>query len=215
MAKRGVKVKEHERLEDANVKRVIDLLEGEQPITKKAACEILNISYNTKRLDSIITEYKERTERRKRNFAKNRGKPITDSEIARMVNYHLSGDPIATISELTFRSPSVVKTVLERVGVPFKPKGDEAHKPAFLPDDCIMDEAHPGQIVWSAKYHAPAEVIKFQGLSRDSQSKVYQVYVIEASDERKKGGFYASQRIEELGSLEHLKKYINLEQLSS
>ena len=45
---------EEEKMTDANILRVISLLEpkeeGKQPITKKAACEILGMAYNTTRL---------------------------------------------------------------------------------------------------------------------------------------------------------------------
>ena len=47
---RGVKKKSHEKLDSANIQRVIDLLEQDEPITKKEACEMLNIRYNTTRL---------------------------------------------------------------------------------------------------------------------------------------------------------------------
>ena len=53
------KKKDYEKLTDANIKHVIELLEAEKPITKKEACGILNISYNTTRLNNIIQEYKE------------------------------------------------------------------------------------------------------------------------------------------------------------
>ena len=36
---------------------VIAKLEAEKPITKKAACELLGIAYNTTRLDNLIQEY--------------------------------------------------------------------------------------------------------------------------------------------------------------
>ena len=36
---------EHEKLEDSNIEHVITLLNAVPPITKKEACEILNISY--------------------------------------------------------------------------------------------------------------------------------------------------------------------------
>ncbi len=57
MAARGVKAKSHEKLDSTNVQKVIDLLGGDEPITKKEACEILNIRYNTTRLQRIIGEY--------------------------------------------------------------------------------------------------------------------------------------------------------------
>ncbi len=65
-AKRTVKAKDHEKLDDATIERVMALLNDEKPITKKAACEILNISYNTTRLGAIIDGYLERKERRRK-----------------------------------------------------------------------------------------------------------------------------------------------------
>ena len=54
-----MRIKKHENLSEANISKVISLLEGEKPITKKEACGILNIAYNTTRLNKIITEHKE------------------------------------------------------------------------------------------------------------------------------------------------------------
>ena len=51
--KRGTKKKSYENLTDSNIKNVISLLEAEKPITKKEACDILNISYNTTRLNKL------------------------------------------------------------------------------------------------------------------------------------------------------------------
>ncbi len=55
---RGVRQKKHEKLDAANLDKVIALLESDSPITKKEACEILNITYNTTRLKRIIEETK-------------------------------------------------------------------------------------------------------------------------------------------------------------
>ena len=55
-----IKKRDYENLSDENVKKVIGLLEKEKPITKKEACSILKITYNTNRLKRIIEEYKER-----------------------------------------------------------------------------------------------------------------------------------------------------------
>ena len=65
---RGVRRKEGEDFSKATIKRVISLLESAKPITKKDACAILNITYNTTRLNKIIQEYKSNEERiKKRN----------------------------------------------------------------------------------------------------------------------------------------------------
>jgi len=55
----AIKKKAHEKLDDTNIKRVIAALTNENPITKKEACEMLNISYNTTRLSKIIEGFKE------------------------------------------------------------------------------------------------------------------------------------------------------------
>ena len=70
MAIRNVKAKSHEKLDATNVQKVIDLLEQESPITKKEACEILNIRYNTTRLQKIIDEHLEMTAFREKRKAK-------------------------------------------------------------------------------------------------------------------------------------------------
>tara|TARA_R110000772_G_scaffold66361_2_gene147904 strand:- start:5250 stop:5900 length:651 start_codon:yes stop_codon:yes gene_type:complete len=214
-AKRQVKVKEHERLDDATIERVINLLEETTPhITKKAACEILNISYNTTRLGTILSSYKERKERRRKNFAKNRGVPLSDGDRSLIIRLFLNGDGVTDISETTFRSPTVVKRVLEEANVPDKPKGDDKHQPSFLPDACVLTECYTGQTVWSAKHHSAAEVIKQVGNDRNG-NPVYQIYVYEKTETRSRGGAYAAARVEELGSLEHLKKFVAIEQLTN
>ena len=60
MAKRGVRAKSYEDLSDVNIKRVLAALED--GATKKVACEMLRISYNTTRLNNILTEFQEEQE---------------------------------------------------------------------------------------------------------------------------------------------------------
>ena len=88
--KKGVKKKEHEKLDEATIERVISLLEAAPPITKKEACEILNISYNTTRLNSIIGEHQEKITRRKNNYAKKKGTPLDTFEITNIVKWYLA-----------------------------------------------------------------------------------------------------------------------------
>jgi len=212
--KKGVKKKEHEKLDDATIERVITLLEDKTPISKKQACEILNISYNTTRLSSIIAEYKERQDRRKKGFERNRGKPLADHEITSIIEWYLSGVSISEIAESIYRSPAIVSKVLDNTGVPRRGKGDDIYKTSLLPEECIITEALPGQIVWSAKYHAAAEVIKLEPNPGINGEKVYRIYVLEPSQKGRRCGFYAAQRIEDLGSLEHLKKFISIDRLA-
>lgn len=212
--KKGVKKKEHEKLDDATIERVIMLLEDPKPITKKQACEILNISYNTTRLNTIIEEYKEKKERRKRNFARVKGTPVTDSEISTIVTSFIQGHPLSDISDFTFRSPSIIKRVLDDIGVPTKPRGDEAYKNTLLPEESILKEKPKiGEILWSAKYHACCEVISF--FQNNDGTESVKIYVYEPVEGARKGGYYAYQPMLELGSLRHLEKYIDLKRLTS
>lgn len=209
-----VKKKEHEKLEPSNIERVIMLLNEKNPITKKQACEILNISYNTTRLNTIIEDHLERKERRRKAFDRNRGKPLTDQEVADIVMGYLQGETQSDISEQLHRPAAAIKAVLESVGVPERPKGDDAHRVSLLPEECIIPKAKIGDYVWSAKYHAVAEVMK-EWIDESNSSLCYDIYVFEPSETRKRVGFYATQRVEDLGSLEHLKKYINIDRLTS
>jgi hypothetical protein len=213
---KGVKKKEHEKLDDATIERVIALLAAEKPITKKDACEVLNISYNTTRLKNIIEEYEEKAARRKKNFEKTKNTPLSEGEMSNIVLSFLQGYPISDISEFTFRGPAVIRRFLDSLGVPERAKGDDAHKSSFLPDECVLkDEPKPGTILWSAKYHSACELIKRDPAVNEDGSYSYRVYVYEPTESGRRGGFYASQRIEELGSLAHLEKYISTKQLIS
>ncbi|MCZ6169704.1 hypothetical protein, partial [Campylobacter ureolyticus] len=63
MATRRTKNADNERLDDASIERVIALLEpkdGTKPGTKKDACAILGIAYNTTRLTTLLEKYKEK-----------------------------------------------------------------------------------------------------------------------------------------------------------
>ena len=53
----AIKSKAHEKLSFDNIERVIQQLEQDNPITKKEACGMLNIRYNTTRLQRIIEDH--------------------------------------------------------------------------------------------------------------------------------------------------------------
>ena len=83
-------------LNKANLAKVRDLLKPEtgKPITKKLACEMLGIAYNTARLDKLITEHEEENERQKKKKEANRGKPATDYEISCCIESYLDKEPL-------------------------------------------------------------------------------------------------------------------------
>lgn len=213
--KSKVKTKEHENLSEANIKRVIELLEAEKPISKKTACEILNISYNTTRLTKIIDTFKQDRLDQEKRRAENRGKPASDFEIQMIIEGYLDGDSLAEISKRLYRPTSFVKEIIDRVGVPQKVTGCSYAQPGIIPEQCIREEFEPGQIVWHAKWHSLAIVVKQQFNVSDKENNYYQVYVIEPIEDVSPyypsidtyGGFYSGAFAYDLGSLDHLKQY--------
>tara|TARA_Y100000592_G_C5461152_1_gene314043 strand:+ start:462 stop:1157 length:696 start_codon:yes stop_codon:yes gene_type:complete len=225
---RGVKKKAHEKLTNSNIQHVIELLDAESPITKKEACAILNISYNTKRLSTIIEDYIDKKAYRDKRKAENRGKPASKHEIITAIEGYLAGSPVSEIASYMFRSPSFVKNIIERVGVPQKLSKDEEKAGTYmLPEQCVSEEFSENEIVWSVFYNSAAIVTKedtrMNYVSKYG-AKCYEVYVYEMV-EWKEGmyanwwagtrplGFNAHQLAYELGSLKHLVNYgVNIEQ---
>lgn len=226
-----VKKRDYEQITDSNIQKALDLLNptnGNKPITKKEACEILSISYNVARLDKIFAEYLEHKEYVLKRKSINKGKRATEGEIQTVVTEYLQGDSISVIAKGLYRSPAFVKNIIEKLGVPQRPNSSEDRKaPIYLPEDCVAEVFTPGQVVWSAKYHSPAEVLSEVSVAYQAEkpgyndtnyekkysSKCYTIYVMrpmESTDDfivqaPSMGGFNAYSLACELGSLEHLK----------
>ena len=141
----AIKKKKHEKLDDTNIKRVIAALEGDNPITKKDACEMLNISYNTTRLSKIIEGFKEEQAYRKQRMAKNRGKPASKDELKEMIEMYLDGQTVTNIAKYMYRSPAFIKGNLDRIGVPTRITEGEKF---IVPDECVKYEFEVGEWVW-------------------------------------------------------------------
>ena len=86
---------------------------------------MLNISYNTTRLKTIIEEFVEKKDYRDRRKSENRGKPASKFEITNAIESFLHGNNISDISQRMYRSPSFVKGIIERAGVPRKRSKEE------------------------------------------------------------------------------------------
>lgn len=216
MAGRGVKKKEGEKLDFATIERVVSLLEQAKPISKKEACSILNISYNTTRLGKIIEEHKRDKEITQKRRAANRGKPATNHEIKDVIEWYLEGDTKSDIADRLYRSVTFVTNIIDTVGVPQRKPGQTYVKYEPLPEQCISDKFEPGELVWSSKYQAVAIVNKeYPYRTSDGlNARIYQVSVLEKIEEqspyflpRDVGGFYANQPAYELGKLTHLEQY--------
>ena len=144
-----IKKKEYENLSEENIRKVIELLGSETPITKKEACEVLNISYNTTRLNKIVEDFHEQIEYKKKRKSQNRGKPASHAEIRELVADYLTGESVSTIAKSLYRSPAWIKAQLDRIGVPTRPanKADRLYT-ELLPESCSAEDFDKGEIVW-------------------------------------------------------------------
>ena len=206
-----MKKRAYENLSAANIQKVIELLGQEKPITKKEACEVLSISYNTARLNKIIDEFQEREKYVAKRKATNKGKRAATYEITEAITNYLQGESISEIATGLYRSAGFVRSILDKVGVPQRPaSAEERTGPCMIPESCVSTEFSEGEKVWSATYHAPAIVDEEVEVKNKYESKGYRVYILEKSEETV-GGFYAYVLACELGRLSHLEEYgVNL-----
>jgi len=248
---RSVKKKDYENLSPQNIEKVKTLLnpatsaqltEGStttallKPITKKEACDMLNIAYNTTRLGKIIEEHDEQKAYTKKRKASLRGRPASTPEISEAVTDFLGGHTITDISKRLFRSVGFIRSILERVGVPQRPNNQEERlTPYYFPDECVATDFAYGEKAWSSIYHSTVVVkerldldwlVSKKGMVNvDYEAKYgcpcYAIYIVQKVDvdnnffsDEATGGFNAYAPAYELGKLQHLKEYgVNLEKL--
>lgn len=196
-----IKVKEGEDLSDENVKKVIGLLEAETKITKKQACEMLHISYNTTRLDSIIEQYKHKKKVEAEQRAKNRGKPPTDYEIQSCIESYLEGEPITNIAKRLYRPHIFVKNVLDRCKVPIRVPGATFFNDVpMIPEEGLSDNFTKDQIVYAVRYQSLARIL--HEFKDRKGNKVYNVFLMDEPLQH-----CAYQPTWELCDLTYLSKY--------
>ena len=216
--------KKHENLTQANITKVIELLnptDGSKPITKKEACGILNIAYNTTRLGNIITEHNETMEFRAIRKAQNKGKAATKQEITTAVAMYLEGATVSDVAKSLYRSPAFVKGIIERIGLPQKLSMTdyEGRRNALLPEQCVAEEFKPEEKIWAIRQNYPAIVSRElkPELAEERGYKVYLVNTIECTQEDLKDTYfpYLSHAGKqyclasyEMGSLRHLREYM-------
>lgn len=198
------KTSEDERLDDASIEKVISLLEAEKPCTKKDACAILNISYNTARLEKILAQFKERKEAESKRRAEKRGKPASVDEVNYVVTEYLEGKPIETIANGIYRGRSFVLGILAKFGVPERSTSPNYFKPKLIPEEAIRKEFKVGEKVYSARYDSMATV--FSENKTKNNELVYRIWL---DDEKWQQFCY--QPVWELASLQHLRdKGVNI-----
>ena len=218
----GIRKKREEQLSETNINKVIELLAAEKPITKKEACGILHIAYNTTRLNKIIADHNETIQFRAIRKAQNKGKGVTEAEKKSIVKYYLDGDNVSDIAKQLYRSPAFIKAVIERMDIPQKlPDTDyEAIRNALLPEQCISEEFKAGERVWSVRGNCPA-IIRKECVDHPTNyeekygSKGYHIIEIEMAECEspyfglvRNGGRNSFRLAYDLGSLRHLGEYL-------
>lgn len=203
MATRKRSVSEEELMTDANISKVIRLLEpteeGKKPITKKDACAMLGMSYNTTRLGTIIEEYKQKQVRTAQRKSQLRGKPATQEEKVYIISEYLNGETVDSISKMTYRSSRFIKDVLEGNSVPIRVPGSSYFDPQLIPDGAIRDRFRVGEVVYSSRYDSIARIDAEQ--KSDKYGFVYRIWLL--SDRWLQSAY---QEVSELASLEHLRE---------
>lgn len=160
---------EQERLTDANILRVIGLLNpepGKKSITKKDACQILGISYNTARLDKLLEEYQTKQATTKKRREEKRGKPATPDEITYVISEYFKHNSLEKIADSLYRGTQFVKTILEEYGVPQRNLAYNYFSPQLLPEQSVLDKYNIGEKVYSSRYECVAKVVSEQWCTR-------------------------------------------------
>jgi hypothetical protein len=187
-------------LTEANILRVIDLLEPKEgkPGTKKDACQILGIAYNTTRLTTIIDQYKAKKAKDAERRAALRGKPATQDEINFVIQEYMEGATVDSISKSLYRSSGFVKQLLEKFDVPIRASSTDYFRPELIPEGAMRDRFALGEIVYSARYDSCARIDKE---SHDPRyGWIYRIWLL--SDKWLQS---ANQEACELASLAHLR----------
>ena len=187
----------------ANISRVIRLLEptedGVKPITKKDACQILGMAYNTTRLAAIIDEFKKTQARNAQRRAELRGKPASPEDIVYIISEYINGETVDAISKMTYRSPTFIKNLLEKYAVPIRVPGSTYFTPELIPDGAVRDRFKVGEVVYSARYDSIARIDTEQ--KTKEHGWVYRIWLL--SDRWLQSAY---QEAHELASLQHLRE---------
>ena len=88
--------------------------------TKKSICEHLGIAYNTKRLDTIIQDFKDKEVRQAELKKKARAKVLTESEKENIVKSYQDGESQSAIAKQLYLTPQRIKAVLLEKGIPIR-----------------------------------------------------------------------------------------------
>jgi hypothetical protein len=192
MATRRTKNSDTERLDPTSIEKAIKLLE--EGGTKKDACAILNIAYNTTRLTKLLDKYKDDKAREASKRAEKRGTPATSGEINYIIQAYLEGDTVDSISKTLYRGPTFINSILHKFDVPLRNIPHDYFKPQLVPEGAMRDSFKVGEKVYSMRYDSLAKV------DAEWKKGIYRIYLL--SDKWRE---FAYQPAEELASLEHVR----------
>lgn len=126
--------------------------------TKKAACEILGIAYNTTRLQNLIDNFLNRQDLEKQHRAKKRKEVVTNAEVADWITDYLSGMGFEELSQSYFRSVNIIKYYIAKNGALLRHAKVDKLNPPMVPDKCMSDDFDIGEYCWSMAYNGIVQI---------------------------------------------------------
>jgi hypothetical protein len=193
--KRGIRQKEGEDFSPTKIEEIIQSLEAEKPITKKAACAMLGMAYNVTRLAKIIDEYKENKAYHEKRRKELRKQPLSKEDIAYIISSYLEEANLSLISDNTHRSTTIIKRTLERYNIPLRSSSTNYQNPIQLEE--ISETYAKDDLVYSARYDEPAYISKQVG------KESYRIWLVKTEQ-------YALQPYWELGDLRRVQKELSI-----
>lgn len=193
---------EEELMTPANISKAIRMLEdppeGEKAWTKKDACQLLGMAYNTTRLASIIQNFKDKAAKDSERRSALRGKPVTLEDASYMITEYLDGATIDAISSATYRSPQMIKRTLEEYSVPIRASSHDYFSPELIPSGAVKERFVVGEVAYSARYDSKV-IVEKEYLDKNNLGYIYRIWL--TSEKWKQ---YAYTEAFELASLSHL-----------
>lgn len=119
---------------EAKIRQALWMIKANK--TKKSICDHLGIAYNTKRLDNILNEFKEREARVAELKKKAKTKVFSKAEKLVMATDYQDGESVSAIATRNYISSQKVKSFLLELGVPIR--GRKKRAPAQT-DHVIQD----------------------------------------------------------------------------
>jgi len=202
VANKRVKLQVGEDLSKGNIERVLEYLDTESS-TKKVACDMLGIRYNTTRLTRILEEYSEDKERYARIRKKKRGTPVLKEEACSIIEEYLIQRSMSKVATMHYRSTALIRQTLIKYGADLVAGKTDYFNPELLPDLSMRDSFEKDELVWSARHNCIARVL---GPVKGG----YWVWVLGSNAQQ------SALATEELGSLELLTELgVNLEKVAN